>query len=43
MSVDKDYCVFCETTEELKEFKAVYICEECIESAKKLNPVKSED
>jgi len=28
------YCVFCETTESLKEFKAVYICEDCIESAK---------
>ncbi|MBI9013484.1 MAG: hypothetical protein JEZ08_14725 [Clostridiales bacterium] len=31
---EEKYCVFCEATETLKEFKANYVCEECIESAK---------
>lgn len=31
---DETYCIFCESTEELREFKTVYVCEACIESAK---------
>ena len=38
---DACYCVFCETTETLKEFKAVYICETCIEIAKGLEPASN--
>ena len=31
---EENYCFFCESTETLKEFKAVYVCEDCIESAR---------
>lgn len=37
------YCVFCEATVALREFKAVYICHECIESAKTLEINNQED
>lgn len=30
------YCTFCENTEMLKEFKAVYVCSHCIEEAKSI-------
>ena len=33
-SSNETYCIFCESTEELREFKTVYVCETCIESAK---------
>ncbi len=31
---DATYCVFCESTEQLREFKTVYVCKDCIECAK---------
>lgn len=40
----EDYnCVFCEATENLKSFKTVHVCEECIEYAKVVEPEKKEE
>ena len=37
-----NYCVFCESSESLREFKSMYICDSCIESTKNLELTNEE-